>query len=235
MPTLPFSVAPIGPVLVIEAATSAGSIALLEREDRADPWRVVSEAAVSMGSGREDLLTPAISALLAGAGLSPAGLSALACGAGPGSFTSLRIAAALTKGLAFSRDLPVFALPSLLLAIPSTPAGGPPPGRYLVALDALRGECFAQPVAVTPDQRVLVDGAAARVPREALAETADGAALVEIAVETGVHPVASAARWLGDWSSYGPVDLDGWEPTYGRLAEAQVKWEATHGRPLPAS
>ena len=28
------------------------------------------------------------------------------------------------------------------------------------------------------------------------------------------------------------VDLDAWEPSYGRLAEAQVKWEAAHGRPL---
>jgi tRNA threonylcarbamoyladenosine biosynthesis protein TsaB len=33
----------------------------------------------------------------------------------------------------------------------------------------------------------------------------------------------------------GPVDIDTWEPQYGRLAEAQVKWEAAHGRPLPAS
>jgi tRNA threonylcarbamoyladenosine biosynthesis protein TsaB len=31
----------------------------------------------------------------------------------------------------------------------------------------------------------------------------------------------------------GPVDVGSWEPAYGRLAEAQVKWEATHGRPLP--
>jgi tRNA threonylcarbamoyladenosine biosynthesis protein TsaB len=31
----------------------------------------------------------------------------------------------------------------------------------------------------------------------------------------------------------GPVDLASWEPEYGRLAEAQVRWEAAHGRPLP--
>ena len=30
----------------------------------------------------------------------------------------------------------------------------------------------------------------------------------------------------------GPVDLAAWEPVYGRLAEAQVKWEAAQGRPL---
>ena len=28
------------------------------------------------------------------------------------------------------------------------------------------------------------------------------------------------------------ADLAAWEPAYGRLAEAQVKWEAAHGRPL---
>jgi tRNA threonylcarbamoyladenosine biosynthesis protein TsaB len=30
----------------------------------------------------------------------------------------------------------------------------------------------------------------------------------------------------------GPVNLAAWEPDYGRLAEAQVRWEAAHGRPL---
>ncbi|MCU0625900.1 MAG: hypothetical protein MUF21_05350 [Gemmatimonadaceae bacterium] len=29
------------------------------------------------------------------------------------------------------------------------------------------------------------------------------------------------------------VTVGGWEPDYGRLAEAQVQWEAAHGRPLP--
>jgi tRNA threonylcarbamoyladenosine biosynthesis protein TsaB len=235
MPTPPLSVAPNGSVLVIEAATSAGSIALLERATSADAWRLVAERPVSMGSGREDLLTPAIRALLADAGLSLAAVCALACGAGPGSFTSLRIAAALTKGLAFARELPVFALPSLLLALPPSPEGAPLPGRYLLALDALRGECFVQPAVVTSDGRVLPDGEAGRVPREALPAWADGGTLVEIAIEAGVHPQASAARWLDDWSRFGPVDLDVWEPAYGRLAEAQVKWEAAHGRALPAS
>jgi tRNA threonylcarbamoyladenosine biosynthesis protein TsaB len=31
----------------------------------------------------------------------------------------------------------------------------------------------------------------------------------------------------------GPVNLAAWEPIYGRMAEAQVKWEAAHGRALP--
>ena len=31
----------------------------------------------------------------------------------------------------------------------------------------------------------------------------------------------------------GPVDIASWEPSYGRLAEAQVRWESAHGTPLP--
>jgi len=40
-------------------------------------------------------------------------------------------------------------------------------------------------------------------------------------------------RLLAEITAVGPVSLDGWEPAYGRLAEAQVKWEATHGQVLP--
>jgi hypothetical protein len=42
------------------------------------------------------------------------------------------------------------------------------------------------------------------------------------------------AAMLAACVAEGPVDLDAWEPSYGRLAEAQVKWEAAHGRPLAA-
>jgi hypothetical protein len=31
----------------------------------------------------------------------------------------------------------------------------------------------------------------------------------------------------------GPVDLASWEPDYGRVAEAQRRWEAAHGRAMP--
>jgi tRNA threonylcarbamoyladenosine biosynthesis protein TsaB len=47
------------------------------------------------------------------------------------------------------------------------------------------------------------------------------------------HPHArGVASLLESVVRGGPVDLASWEPSYGRLAEAQVRWEATHGRPL---
>ncbi|MFL5605649.1 MAG: hypothetical protein ACJ8AD_04315, partial [Gemmatimonadaceae bacterium] len=48
-----------------------------------------------------------------------------------------------------------------------------------------------------------------------------------------VVPHAAAAALLTNLiGATAPADLAGWEPAYGRLAEAQVKWEAAHGRPL---
>lgn len=51
--------------------------------------------------------------------------------------------------------------------------------------------------------------------------------------ERSVEPHARAAARLTKLiDATTPADLAGWEPAYGRLAEAQVKWEAAHGRPL---
>ncbi|MGH9885001.1 MAG: hypothetical protein ACREBE_05715, partial [bacterium] len=58
--------------------------------------------------------------------------------------------------------------------------------------------------------------------------TVDGVAIVAIPHARAVARLESTLAQLG------PVDIGTWEPAYGRLAEAQVKWEAAHGRPLPA-
>jgi len=48
-----------------------------------------------------------------------------------------------------------------------------------------------------------------------------------------VDPRARGAARLTKLIDATPAaDLAGWEPAYGRLAEAQVKWEAMHGRSL---
>jgi hypothetical protein len=40
-------------------------------------------------------------------------------------------------------------------------------------------------------------------------------------------------RWTG--GAHRVDDVGGWEPEYGRLAEAQVRWETLHGKPLSDS
>lgn len=64
------------------------------------------------GTRHSELALPMLEALLGEAGLKAAQLDAVAFGAGPGSFTGLRIACGLAQGLAFARDLPVLGVSS---------------------------------------------------------------------------------------------------------------------------
>ena len=65
------------------------------------------------GQRHSELALPMLERLLADAGLTAARLEAVAFGAGPGSFTGLRIACGLAQGLALARDLPVLGVSSL--------------------------------------------------------------------------------------------------------------------------
>src|SRR5665213_3504896 len=61
------------------------------------------------------------------------------------------------------------------------------------------------------------------------------ASLIGPGLEIDTIPRASAVVLrLEEIEAGRAVALDSWEPVYGRLAEAQVKWEAVHGRPLSA-
>ncbi len=65
------------------------------------------------GHAHSERVLPILDSLLAAAGISIAQLDAVAFGAGPGSFTGLRIACGVAQGLAFARGLPVIGISSL--------------------------------------------------------------------------------------------------------------------------
>src|SRR5437763_6947067 len=65
------------------------------------------------GNRHSELALPMLERLMAASALSLAQLDAIAFGAGPGSFTGLRIACGLTQGLALGRGLPVIGISSL--------------------------------------------------------------------------------------------------------------------------
>jgi tRNA threonylcarbamoyladenosine biosynthesis protein TsaB len=213
--------------LALEAATSTGSVAVLRDGE------LLASREVAMRGGAEEHLLPAIDASLREAGATTRDLSRLVCGAGPGSFTSLRVSASLAKGIAFAHHLPIYAVPSLaLIAADASLADG----AYLAVLDALRGDVFA--AAYRRDGNEVTELFSARlVPRDALAQEA---ALVHATVvgpeeRPRTSPRAANVVRLGAWLALPPVSLAAWEPDYGRLAEAQVKWEQAHGRPLPVA
>jgi tRNA threonylcarbamoyladenosine biosynthesis protein TsaB len=70
-----------------------------------------------------------------------AGLDAIAFGAGPGSFTGLRIACGLAQGLAFARDLPVLGI-SAFEAIAQEAASGSGAARVVACIDARMREVY---------------------------------------------------------------------------------------------
>ena len=218
-----------GATLALDASTYTGTVAVI-----AD-GRVLAERAVAMRGAHEERLMPAVAEALAESGVGVAGLARVVCGAGPGSFTSLRIAGAIAKGIAASRGLPLHAVPSLWLVV----AGARPTlanGTWLAVLDAMRGDVYALPVRVagalvTPGEGHLL------LPRAELPAFAASLGATPVGPdEAASHaPHARGCVSLGTaWPLPPAVDLGAWEPAYGRVAEAQARWEAAHGRPLPA-
>lgn len=218
------------PFLVMDASTYRGTVAVV------DGTRVLAEGEVQMRGEQEERLMPAVAEALVAAGVRSSELGGVVCGAGPGSFTSLRIAGSIGKGIAVAAQVPLYAVSSILLLV----AGAAPaaqPGRYLGVLDAMRGGVFAG--------RVLV-GDTGWVEQEGEVDLLDSATALRRAAEEGREMVGPGVG--PGWSPHArgfarlrlvegaprAVDLARWEPSYGRLAEAQVQWEHKHGRSLSA-
>jgi tRNA threonylcarbamoyladenosine biosynthesis protein TsaB len=217
--------------LVIEAATYAGSVALVDGE------QLLADRAVAMRGREHEALMPAVAAVLAEGKTATSELGRIVCGSGPGSFTSLRIAGGIAKGLAMAAQVQLVPLSSLLLLVASLERLAP--GRYLGAIDALRGEHYVSLFEVD-DRGTLGPSPApmpALVPSERLAQFAgELEATLVAAGDSPSGPIAprarAATRLTNVLNGTVAADLAAWEPAYGRLAEAQVKWEAAHGRPL---
>jgi tRNA threonylcarbamoyladenosine biosynthesis protein TsaB len=213
--------------LALEASTYTGTVAVVR------DGVIAAERDTAMRGVDEERLMPAVAEALAAAGVAPNEIDRVVCGAGPGSFTSLRIAGAIAKGLALTAQAPLFPISSLLLIV----AGARSvlaPGRYAAVLDAMRGDVFASVFSLTDDV-IITEVAATIVARSAVAAFAreHAARLVGPTEDLVASPHARGAVLLGTllpWPD--AADLATWEPNYGRLAEAQVKWEAAHGRAL---
>jgi tRNA threonylcarbamoyladenosine biosynthesis protein TsaB len=221
--------------LALDSSTGLGTVAVLRGAT------VVAEADAVMRGQNEERLMPAVAATLATAGCRVRDLSFVVCGNGPGSFTSLRVAAAIAKGLVLGRSaalrsVPLRAVSSLALIVAGQPT---PPGRYLALLDALRGERYAAliEVDVRGYVRELESPPGGRIPIGEIGALCSrlGARAMGAGEPGEAMPHArGVARMMTTVFASPPVSPDAWEPGYGRLAEAQRKWEADHGRALAA-
>jgi tRNA threonylcarbamoyladenosine biosynthesis protein TsaB len=238
--------------LALDTATNVASVAAERPEG---PTAVV----VERGARRQAAeIVGLIDRALREADLGLGDLAGIIVSDGPGSFTGLRISWAAAKGLAHERGIPLFAAPSLLgAAFSAWGATGAVPGTTVAACyDALRGQVFAGvyrfsagAVTTLVVPAVMTVAELGRVaPERPRVAVGDGACRYadEVYVWTGhppletpsgppLHPVAAALLALRGW--HGAValvsDRATREPAYGRPAEAQVRWETRHGRPLP--
>lgn len=231
--------------LAMDTATDRLSVALGTSADEAQEE--------SLGGARRHAaaLLPMIESMLRRRGATLDEVSGLALADGPGSFTGLRVGASLVKALVQSRGLPLWTAPSLLVRA----AGLGRDGMLVLAVaDALRGEVYAAayrfegggietvlpPTVRHPGALVAAGLAPDLLVGEAPAAIAD---LLERALgRTMSRPPEGApgARVLiglvGRPGGASRVEaVQGWEPVYGRPAEAQARWETAHGRALPDS
>jgi len=120
-------------LLAIETSTECCSVALVTGE------RLIARSELAPRRHAERVL-PMCEEVLAEAGLSRRSLEALAVGRGPGAFTGVRLAIAVTQGIALALDLPVVPVSSLAALALQVPADGRP---VLAVIDARMGEIYA--------------------------------------------------------------------------------------------
>jgi tRNA threonylcarbamoyladenosine biosynthesis protein TsaB len=231
--------------LALETATDRASVAL--GTSSADA--VVRHLSGARRHAAE--LVPMIDEVLREAGVRLDAVRGIVLSDGPGSFTGLRVGAAVAKALVQARGLPLWIAPSLLVRA----AGAARPGATVLAVaDALRGELYAAAYRFDPERIHVLLPPSVRRPDEltALAVSPDvivgeipsplrevlerwaGRAL--IGPPAGAPDARALLDLVGRPGGAARVDpVEGWQPVYGRPAEAQARWETAHGRALPDS
>jgi len=120
------------PTLVIDTATAACSVALLEGEAE------LATAHELVGRGHAERLVPMIQEVMAAAGVARAGAILVDCG--PGSFTGIRVGLAAARALGLAWAVPVRGYSALAIIA----AAGRQGETVAVAIAGGHGELFVQ-------------------------------------------------------------------------------------------
>lgn len=122
-------------LLALDTATEICAVALVRDAE-------VIERVEHVDQRHSQRLIPMAQSLLAEAGIGLSALDAVAFGAGPGSFTGLRIACGVAQGLAYAIDRPVVAVGNLEALALDAARAVPGARRVATAIDARMGECY---------------------------------------------------------------------------------------------
>lgn len=220
--------------LALDTSTREGSVAVGATGD------VLGELTLSVRATHSETVLPAIDRLLSEVGWTARDLEAVVVGAGPGSFTGIRITAALARGICFPTGAALFAYSSLA-AIAADAANAGAKGQICALLDARRDQVYAAGYRLSsgfeelfapfaaPLEEVLagLDSEswtfAAVLPDSARARVTQSSTRL-LAPDHG-RPRASALLWLAwTWPEAGRVaEPARWEPTYVRSSSAERK------------
>lgn len=222
--------------LALDTSTSLGSVAL-ERDGE-----LLAESSLSVRAAHSETVLPEIRRLLERCGAPAREVDRVVVGAGPGSFTGVRIAASLAKGLCAATGADLAAYSGLAALAAGTGASGPvcalldarrdevyaaawpaPPGREAPAAGEELLEPTAAPVAEVLErlgggEGWIFAGAGAATHRPEL-EAAGGRVLSFLhAAPRGAALLHLAAERPGDGRVEDPA---AWEPAYVRASGAE--------------
>ena len=214
-------------LVAIETSTDAGSVAIGSGRE------LLGEVVIGARTRHAESLLPALEFLLRSTHTSRRALRGIIVGAGPGSFTGVRVAAATARGLAHGLGVPLYAYSSL--AALALDARGDDPVCAL--FDARRGEVYAacyqrdtgadQLTALLEPDVLTIAALHERLAGRAVRFVGEGA--VRYAGELGggacepLSPRASALlRLQAAQPEAGRVaQVAGWEPSYVRASGAE--------------
>jgi len=224
-------------ILGIETSTKTGSVAVVTEQG------VVAQYTLNIEVTHSERLMSTVDRVLKDTGLTIADLDGFAVAIGPGSFTGLRIGLATVKGLAFSTNKPVAAVPTLQALAWNLPFATYP---ICPMLDARKNEVYAglykfegtnlmqmlaertiliKELGVHLPGAILFTGEGSHLYREQIVQQFGARAV--FAPRSAIVPSAAAVAEIGmNMIQTGTQpDPDGLIPLYIRRPEAEVAWE----------
>jgi tRNA threonylcarbamoyladenosine biosynthesis protein TsaB len=200
----------MGLALALDTSTPVGAVGLGE------DGTVLCESLLTVRATHSEAVLPEIRRVMKEAGRRIEDLESVVVGAGPGSFTGVRIAASFAKGICFSRSIPLYAYSSL--AAIAAGVGGSDP--VCATIDARRGQVYAAGYRLSQCFETLFGPEAVTVASIPDLLSEDESWTV---VRDGQPRASALLRLASDYPEAGRVmDIARWEPGYVRPSSAEL-------------
>ncbi|MCX6398965.1 MAG: tRNA (adenosine(37)-N6)-threonylcarbamoyltransferase complex dimerization subunit type 1 TsaB [Propionibacteriales bacterium] len=203
-------------LLAFDTASPTVTVAVHDGTD------VVAAATAAIGMRHGEQLAPLIEQVLTEAGITPAGVTAIAVGVGPGPFTGLRVGLVTARTLAHVLEVPVHGVCSLDALAVGAVASGVVDGDFLVATDARRKEVYLASYDAQGRRRSEPVVERPAVVASTLPVIGEGAALYPDSFPDGRAPLRPDAAWLARAVIGERVEILAPEPLYLRRPDAEI-------------